>query len=83
MKTEDILRYEAEQTNLKRQKLSSSGSPVDRPILRGYNPPAGRIAQLVRALLLHRRGRRFESCSAHRIRDRLKAVLLFILFTWF
>src|SRR3990172_5988220 len=25
----------------------------------------GRIAQLVRALLLHRRGRRFESCSAH------------------
>jgi hypothetical protein len=41
--------------------------PVDRPIGRGYNPLAGRIAQLVRALLLHRRGRRFESCSAHHI----------------
>ena len=30
-----------------------------------YNRDVGRIAQLVRALLLHRRGRRFESCSAH------------------
>jgi len=25
----------------------------------------GQVAQLVRALLLHRRGRRFESCPAH------------------
>jgi hypothetical protein len=32
----------------------------------GYNSPRiGRLAQLVRALRLHRRGRGFESLSAH------------------
>src|SRR4030042_4827032 len=30
-----------------------------------YNQPVGRIVQLVRTPLLHRGGRRFESCSAH------------------
>ena len=38
---------------------------VDRARGASYNLFQGRIAQLVRALLLHRRGRRFESCSAH------------------
>ena len=32
----------------------------------GYNPPCGRIAQLVRASLLHREGQGFESLCAHR-----------------
>jgi hypothetical protein len=31
-----------------------------------YNSERGRLAQLVRALLLHRRGQGFESLSAHR-----------------
>jgi hypothetical protein len=31
----------------------------------GYNRPVGWIVQLVRTPLLHRGGRRFESCSAH------------------
>ena len=35
------------------------------PIGIEYNHRRGRIAQLVRAPLLHRGGRRFESCSAH------------------
>ncbi len=35
------------------------------PIWIEYNYRRGRIAQLVRAPLLHRGGRRFESCSAH------------------
>ena len=35
------------------------------PIGIEYNDFHGRIAQLVRAPLLHRGGRRFESCSAH------------------
>ena len=31
----------------------------------GYNQNVGRIVQLVRTPLLHRGGRRFESCFAH------------------
>ena len=69
MKTEDILRYETERKRIRGAEKSPSPHSVDRPIGKGYNPYAGRIAQLVRALLLHRRGRRFESCSAHKNRS--------------
>src|SRR4030066_165790 len=40
-------------------------SSVQSRKLRYNRPTSGRIVQLVRTLLLHRRGRRFESCSAH------------------
>ena len=40
---------------------------IDKSTKKQYKvkPVYGRIAQLVRAPLLHRGGRRFESCSAH------------------
>ena len=48
---------------------------------RGIITCAGRIAQLVRASLLHREGRRFESCSAHFLPPYL-GVLLYIAYIW-
>ena len=42
-----------------------------------YNSSAGRIAQLVRASLLHREGQGFESLCAHQF-DRRKAVFQYL-----
>ena len=46
-----------------------------------YNRPDGRIAQSVRAPLLHRGGRRFEPYSAH-FEIAIKGVVLAVAYMW-